>query len=324
MSGILFETASDERIALKGGDAMKIGFIGAGKVGTTLGKCICDYYDKHKSSDGEKISVSGYYSRSIESTSESVHFTKTKIFDNLKTIVCASDILFITTEDSEIPRVWSCIAELEISNKIICHFSGSLSSDVFSKNDIKTGSFISTCSFHPVFAFSDKFSIYKQFNNVTFAAEGDKNACKTVGSIFSAMGHNIISISTENKVRYHAACVFASNFLVSLLHTSEEMLESCGFGQSEALDLIKGLALKNANTYFKSGAAHSLTGPLERADVQTIKKHLDVLSKTEYDEYMALSKGLLGIAREKNPERDYNSVEAILYEDIIILEKGKV
>ena len=44
---------------------MRIGFIGAGKVGFTLGK----YFREHG------IEVTGYYSRSIQSASEAAEFT---------------------------------------------------------------------------------------------------------------------------------------------------------------------------------------------------------------------------------------------------------
>ena len=53
---------------MKGGGLMKIGFVGAGKVGFSLGK----YMTEHG------VSVSGYYSKNIDSAREASEFTDTK------------------------------------------------------------------------------------------------------------------------------------------------------------------------------------------------------------------------------------------------------
>ena len=101
---------------------MQIGIIGAGKVGCSLGKYLKD----------AGVTVTGYFSRTVESAQEAADFTQTKVFANVQDLVKASDTLFITTPDGSIGDVWDCIAKLSIQNKIICHFSGSLSSVVFS------------------------------------------------------------------------------------------------------------------------------------------------------------------------------------------------
>jgi predicted short-subunit dehydrogenase-like oxidoreductase (DUF2520 family) len=49
----------------------------------------------------------------------------------------------------------------------------------------------------------------------------------------------------------------------------------------------------------------ALTGPAERADVQTIEGHLSVLEGEDADIYRLLTKRLLAIAAKKNPDRDY-------------------
>ena len=60
-----------------GGDNIKIGFIGAGKVGFSLGK-----YLKEKN-----IDVTGYYSRSEHSSKEASTFTETRQYNNLKDLI---------------------------------------------------------------------------------------------------------------------------------------------------------------------------------------------------------------------------------------------
>ena len=50
---------------------MKIGFIGAGKVGFSLGRYFME----------RNVCVSGYYSRNLNSSKEAAAFTKTKYYE---------------------------------------------------------------------------------------------------------------------------------------------------------------------------------------------------------------------------------------------------
>ena len=64
---------------------MRIGFVGAGKVGFTFGRYIAERGNSLCGilSDGEKLSVSGYYSAHMESAEEAASFTDTVTYDSL-------------------------------------------------------------------------------------------------------------------------------------------------------------------------------------------------------------------------------------------------
>ena len=124
---------------------MKIGIIGAGKVGCSIGK----YLKEHG------FSVAGYCSKSKKSVEEAATFTNTKAYDSLAELVAESTILFLTTPDGALESVWNELKKESIQNKIVCHFSGSLSSDLFSNRE-EYG--VSAASFHPMYAFSSKFT----------------------------------------------------------------------------------------------------------------------------------------------------------------------
>ena len=101
---------------------MNIGFIGAGKVGFSLGKYLTE----------RNVRVTGYYSRNPDSSREAADFTNTRQYMNLRHLVEDSDVLFVAIPDSAIAPMWEQLKMLPIQNKIISHFSGSLSSAVFS------------------------------------------------------------------------------------------------------------------------------------------------------------------------------------------------
>ena len=100
---------------------MEIGFIGAGKMGFTLGK--------HLSEHG--FPIAGYYSRSMQSARDAAHFTGADPFDSPAALVQACDMVFFTVPDGTIAQVWEQIKGAGLAGKIICHTSGSLSSEVF-------------------------------------------------------------------------------------------------------------------------------------------------------------------------------------------------
>ena len=118
---------------------MRIGIIGAGRVGVTMGKYLGD----------AGVEVTGFYSKTTQSAVQAAEFTDTTVYKTLQDIVEASDTLMITTPDGVISEVWDCIAGYELTGKILCHCSGSLSSNVFSGIE-QTGAV--GCSIHPMYA----------------------------------------------------------------------------------------------------------------------------------------------------------------------------
>lgn len=130
---------------------MKIGIIGAGRVGCSIGKYL-------RTKD---IELAGYYDVDSAAAKEAAEFTRTESFDSLKQLADQSQIIFITTPDSFIIPVWEQLKELSLTNQIICHCSGALSSDSFSGRESMS---VSCCSIHPMLPFSNKFSSYEQLN----------------------------------------------------------------------------------------------------------------------------------------------------------------
>ena len=63
-----------------------------------------------------------------------------------------------------------------------------------------------------------------------------------------------------------------------------------------------------------NGIINSLTGPVERGDLNTIKGHCNALNKEDRNLYELLSKNILKIAKIKNPDRDYKELNSFLGE----------
>lgn len=275
---------------------MDIGIIGAGKVGCSMGK----YAVQHR------ISVSGYYSKTKQSAMEAAELTRTECFEDLTDIILASDTLWIATPDDSIREVWDCIAKYDIQDYIICHFSGSLSSDVFSGIEKKKAH---PCSIHPIYAFSDKNTSYQKLNEAYFTIEGDDYAVEHMTVLLQKMGNHVTRIKPQRKALYHSAASLVSNHVLGVIHAGIQTMEDCGFTREEAYQALTPLILNNVQNACEKGCREALTGPIERNDVETVDRHLAALTGTAKDIYESIGSELVIMAKEKHPERDYSSME---------------
>ena len=282
---------------------MKVGFIGAGKMGFTLGKHMTEY----------GIDVGGYYSRTRQSAYEAAEFTNSHCYDSLSELVNGNDIIFITVPDGQIAVIADELSRLlsPSDEKIICHTSGALTSQVFSGMDSRIYGY----SIHPIYAVNSKTESYIHFNQAFITIEGDEARIDTMAKMFEGMGHQVKEISAEDKVKYHGAAVFASNLVIGLYHKAVKLMMECGFGEAEAEEALKPLFKNNAENLIARGCADALTGPVERCDIGTVGKHIGELTGDELAVYKLLSRELIEIADKKHEassDYDYDKMRRLL------------
>ena len=255
------------------------------------------------------IQVSGYYSKREHSAKEAAIFTNTKYYKNLINLINDSDAIFITTPDDQISEVWNEIKEMPIKNKLICHCSGSLTSEIFS-NISEYGAY--GYSIHPIFAISDKYNSYKNLSKAFITIEGNEKYAQFIEALFYSLGNSTSIISKENKTVYHAACVQVSNLMLALVNNGVKYLNECGFPEEIAIKALYPLIEFNLKNVKENGIIKSLTGPIERGDLNIIKSHLKVLNGEDKELYKLLSRNILEIAKVKNPEKSYEKLDEYL------------
>ncbi|MBQ2380941.1 MAG: DUF2520 domain-containing protein [Succinivibrio sp.] len=287
----------------------KIGFIGAGKVGISLGRFFKE----------NGFSVSGYYSRSESSSVEGAKFTDSDYFMSVKELVENSDIVFITTPDNALEKTASSIATQCTSiksEKCFVHCSGALSiNDVF-KSLMKNDNF-SFASVHPMMAFSSREQSYKELKDTFFTLESDEKAKSLILGVFEKLSVRFEIISSDVKSKYHLASVLSSNCVVGLFDYAKELLKECSFSEESANAALGKLFLVNAQNIVEKGTIKALTGPVLRGDDKTVLKHLNVLSDEDKLLYMLLSQKILKVAKAKNKDFDYSQIEKIIKRDFL-------
>lgn len=281
---------------------MKIGFIGAGNVGCSLGRYLIH----------NQMEVAGYYSRTAESAKAAAELTKTAQFETIEEVVKTCDTLFLTVSDGQIESVWNQVKQFPIEGKIISHCSGAMSADIFSEIHEK-GAY--GYSIHPMFPFNSKTIPYETMKQIFFTVEGSAEKRSEMVTMLQNFGNTVKILEAKDKTKYHAAAVMASNEVVALMETAVRLLKKCQFTEREALDALRELAMSNMEHIFHVGTTNALTGPVERNDVTTVKKHLRDLDEEEKQVYRACSKMLLHITERKYPNRDEYELEKVLEEE---------
>ena len=289
----------------------RVGFVGAGKVGTALGELF--------RSCG--IVVSGYSSLLAEDAQAAAEKTASDAYADAAEVVEASDVIFFTVPDGEISNAWkSLVASYgaaacdALFGKIVCHCSGALPAAVFA-DAAEYGA--KAASVHPLFAISGGGSAQAKIGTALFTLEGDESALASVSALLDVCGVHHREIASSDKLLYHAAAVCASNLAVGLFASAQTMLERCGFGADEARGALRSLFVCNCESIAERGPIDALTGPIERNDAETVVGHLmafreDPTLLKERDAYTALSRVVVEVAAAKHPERDYSHIAEIL------------
>lgn len=252
---------------------MRIGIIGAGKVGTSFGLFLKDR--------GETIT--GYASRTYSSACEAAALTGSKPFLDPLELIRNSELIFLTVVDDQIEPLAAALAAKVVKSAlkaaptapyypIFVHMSGAHS--VMALEPLAAAGF-ETATLHPLQSVSEIERARNAFGDSLFTAE------ITPGGSFegwlATIGISFVRIEAGNKALYHAGAVFASNFVVTVLDAAIQLFEQIGFTEEEARRGLMPLVYGSVENVARSGAERALTGPVARGDVATVAKHLEAL-----------------------------------------------
>src|SRR5262249_29068359 len=86
-------------------------------------------------------------------------------------------------------------------------------------------------------------------------------------------------IAKESKVLYHAMGSFSSPMVVIVLSLGEQIAKSAGIPRQKIPAAMRPILLKTIDNYLRSGSAGAFSGPINRGDIDTVRKHLADLRK---------------------------------------------
>ncbi|MCD5414988.1 MAG: DUF2520 domain-containing protein [Clostridiales bacterium] len=273
---------------------MKIGFIGAGKVGKSFGKYLLNH----------GFTIGGYFSKTYASAETAANITDSNSYKDVYELTKKVDVTFITTNDDSIESVCKEIADNDgfKENSIVIHMSGAHNSSILeSARKQKCNVF----SLHPLQAFATVDKAVLDLKNTVFSIEGDKDRIIEITKILNICGNKYFVVDSRDKTLYHIAACIVANYTVALMDLGLDVFNIIGINREEGfmalLPLING-SLENIRKY---GTASALTGPIARGDIDTITKHIEEIKVRTPDmmrNYCMLGKATTELAKKEKLE----------------------
>lgn len=178
-------------------------------------------------------------------------------------IIRTADFYLLAIADSAIPIL---AAEIKLPGKIIAHTAASVPMEALRNISVHHG------VFYPLQ------SLRKEMNSLpdipVFYDGSDDTTKKTLEALaHSISGKKVIQAGDEGRAKLHVAAVVVSNFVNHLYKLAEDYCKKEGLDFSQLAPLIK----ETAQRIEELSPSNSQTGPASRHDVETIKKHLELL-----------------------------------------------
>jgi len=198
------------------------------------------------------------------------------ITGDIRLLVEQSDFIIIAVQESKIREAAELAAASSYpKEKIFFHTSNSLASDELSSLREK-GAWVASFSPLQTFPSFDARIGGGVFNDVYFLAEGDEKAVKLARQVAADLGAHVLEVNKSEKIYFHIAGVAACNFLIAVLELAENQLKKVGKYDIKILLPLIQQTLKNVESM---GVKTSLTGPVQRKEMDIVKKHLEALEK---------------------------------------------
>ena len=248
---------------MKKKDMPTIGFIGAGTTGTALAVRLAQHGYR-------VIAVS---SRSLTSAEKLAgRISGCKVYNRAQKIADIAQLVFITTPDDTISKV---AAEVQWHNgQSVVHCSGAHSVDILEPAK-QRGANIGC--FHPLQTFASIDQAIENIPGSTFAIEAEEPLASTLKEIATILEGDWITLKAGDKVLYHAAAVFACNYLVTLVKLATDLWQTFGVSPAQATKALMPLLRGTLSNIENVGLPNCLTGPIARGDLGTISRHLESL-----------------------------------------------
>lgn len=247
-------------------EKLKIGFIGAGTVGTAL---------------AVRLSRRGYdivavSSRSLSSAQRFAEMVgNVTVYASPQEVADHAGLVFITTPDDVISVVIDLVRWHQ--GQYVAHCSGADSLDVLEPARM-VGAIVG--SFHPLQTFA---GIQKAIDNLpgsTFALEAEGVLLDILKEMALALEGRWIKLGAGDKAAYHTAAVMTSNYLVTLVKLATDLWGTFGIPRDQAIQALLPLLKGTLNNIENLSVPNALTGPIARGDIGTVQIHLNTLKET--------------------------------------------
>jgi predicted short-subunit dehydrogenase-like oxidoreductase (DUF2520 family) len=225
-------------------------------------------------------------------------------------------VVILTVRDDAITPLATSLAQTRAITErhVVLHLSGVQGQEALGP---LVSSRAALGSFHPLQTIVEPELTPARLKGAWAAVEGMPRAVEAGEAIAKQLGMRPFRIATKSKGIYHAAAVFASNYLVVVEAVAQRLLRHAGLSDADAWAALKPLVEGTFENLTRHEPREALTGPVVRGDTATIVRHVESLAVDDAKLYRALGRAALELAQKQGmDEQTAERVAAALATDL--------
>jgi predicted short-subunit dehydrogenase-like oxidoreductase (DUF2520 family) len=270
--------------------------IGAGRVGTAVAVLL--------QRSGHRFV--GVASRSPDGAQRAADLLGTPVFDT--ELMPSADAALVGVAVDQLERVGAKLAALH-RTEIVCHFAGPVG---LAPLKAAADAGISVAALHPVQTCPDVETAIQLLPGSAWGVTTSPEIAEWARNLIATDLHGLpVEVAEEDRARWHAAAVTTANGVAALMSLGERMLS--GIDVADPARVLGPLAAGAVSTAAAANEAGStLTGPVVRGEVETVRAHVQALSGTPelLDGYRLVARTIL-LAAERAGRVDASVADSI-------------
>jgi predicted short-subunit dehydrogenase-like oxidoreductase (DUF2520 family) len=244
---------------------LRVGVIGAGRVGAVLGSALA-------AAGHDVVAAAGLSAASAERAARLLPGVPLVPADE---VVAASDLVVLAVPDDTLPGLVAGLSETGAwrAGQLTFHTSGAHGLAVLAPAE-RVG--VLPLALHPAMTFSGAPEDADRLAGAPFGVTSRDVHRAVAETLVLEMGGEPFFVAEDDRRLYHAALVTGANHLVTLVAEAADLLRTAGIDDpARVLAPLLTAALDNGLRRGDRG----LTGPVSRGDVGTVRDHLETLTE---------------------------------------------
>jgi predicted short-subunit dehydrogenase-like oxidoreductase (DUF2520 family) len=243
---------------------LRVGVIGAGRVGAVLGAALAG-------AGHDVVAAAGLSAASAERAARLLPGVPLLHADE---VLAAADLVVLAVPDDTLPGLVAGLAETGAwrAGQLAFHTSGAHGLAVLAPAQLAG---VLPLALHPAMTFTGAPEDVERLVGAPFGVTARPEHRAVAETLVLEMGGEPFYVAEEDRGLYHAALVTGANHLVTLVAEAADLLREAGVAEpARVLTPLLTAALDNGLRRGDRG----LTGPVSRGDVGTVANHLETLN----------------------------------------------
>ena len=200
------------------------------------------------------------------------------------------DLVLFAVPDDALVELVNGLAQTNVvgPGTFVVHTAGRFSDNVF---DPLTQQGCLPLAIHPVMTFTGTSIDLNRLVGCPFGITAPHQLRAVAEALVVEIGGDPVWVPRESRTLYHASLAFGSNYLMTLVNETIDLLADAGI--ENPTELVKPLMIASLDNALRDGD-QTLTGPIVRGDVATVRAHIEALRTSEnksiLDAYVILAR----------------------------------